>query len=116
MKPYGLIILPYWILKKRWAAPGRFAGRPGRKLLPAGRVSGFPGNAAVHGEWVASLSRSTPPLLVSQDNISLLGFLNKWLGSSGAAVIAFVVLAAVLAAGTALFIFKGAGRSRSDAR
>ena len=115
LKPYGLIILPYWILKKKWTALGAsLAVLAGSAFLPAVFL-GFPGNAAVHREWIASLSRSTPPLLVSQDNISLLCFFSKWLGSSGAAVIAFGVLLAGLAAGTAAFIAKGGGRSRSEA-
>lgn len=113
LKPYGLIILPYWILKKRWTALGAsLAVLAASYFIPAAYF-GFPGNAAVHREWIAGLSQSTPPLLTSQDNISLLGFFSKWLGPSAGALIAFGILLVVLAAGTVAFIAKGAGRKES---
>ncbi len=113
MKPYGLIILPYWILKKRWTALGAsLAVLAASYFIPAAYF-GFPGNAAVHREWIAGLSRSTPPLLTSQDNISLLGFFSKWLGPTGGALIAFGVLLVVLGSGTLVFIAKGAGQKES---
>jgi hypothetical protein len=113
MKPYGLIILPYWILKKRWTALGAsLAVLAASYFIPAAYF-GFPGNAAVHREWIAGLSRSTPPLLTSQDNISLLGFFSKWLGPTGGALIAFGILLVVLGSGTLVFVAKGAGQKES---
>jgi alpha-1,2-mannosyltransferase len=115
MKPYGLIILPYWILKKRWAAlAASLAVLAATYFVPV-IYFGLPGNSAVHREWIAGLSQSTPPLLTSQDNISLLGFLSKWLGPSGPVIPAFGVLLIVLAAGTIAYIAKAADRERSAA-
>jgi hypothetical protein len=108
-------VLPYWILKKRWTAlAASLAVLAASVLIPA-VYFGFPGNAAVHREWIAGLSRSTPPLLTSQDNISLLGFLSKWMAPSGAALPAFGALLAALGAGTVAFVAKGAGRKTSAA-
>ncbi len=115
LKPYGLIVIPYWILKKRWTALSASLTVLAASFVIPSVYFGFPGNAAVHREWIAGLSRSTPPLLTSQDNISLLGFLSKWMGPSGPALPVFGILLAALAAGTVAFIAKGAGRRRSEA-
>jgi len=94
-------------LKRRWAALGASLGVLAASLLFPAVFLGLSGNVAVHREWAASLSRSTPPLLISQDNVSLLGFLSKWLGPSGSATAVFAVLMAGLALLTVLFILRG---------
>lgn len=113
MKPYGLIVLPYLLIKKRWTAlAAALAVLAATYLLPA-VYFGFAGNAAVHREWIAALSRSTPPLLTTQDNISLLGFLSKWLGPAGPALPAFALLLVLLGALTVAFLAKGVRRERA---
>lgn len=77
LKPYALIFGPYFILKRRrrpllWG----LAVLPILALAPA-FFYGFRGNLVVHGEWIASLSRSTPTLLTTQDNVSLAAFFLK---------------------------------------
>jgi alpha-1,2-mannosyltransferase len=115
MKPYGLIILPYWILKKRWTAlAASLAVLAATYFVPV-VYFGLSGNAAVHREWIAGLSQSTPPLLTSQDNISLLGFFSKWLGPSGPVLPAFGVLLIVLGMGIVAYIAKASDRERSAA-
>ena len=73
-KPYALVFLPYFLLKRRF------------KLVAAGIVVailglfspvvfyGFKGNIIVLKEWLTSLSRSTSPLLATFDNASLHSF------------------------------------------
>jgi hypothetical protein len=73
-KPYALVFLPYFLLKRRF------------RLVAAGIVVvilglfspmvfyGFKGNIIVLREWLASLSRSTSPLLGTFDNASLHSF------------------------------------------
>lgn len=80
LKPYALIFLPYFILKKK-ARPlaAGLAGLALAFLMPA-LFYGLQGDWTVHGEWVRSLSRSTPQLLTSQDNVSLLAMFTKWTG------------------------------------
>ncbi len=99
-KPYALIFLPYFLLKKR----GRILAS-GAAVLAAGGLLpavfyGFGGNLGVHGEWIARLSDSTPGLLAVGDNASLLAFFLKWIpGLSGtSAEIAWAGAGAALAA------------------
>jgi hypothetical protein len=62
---------------------------------------------AVLGEWISSLSRSTPGLLASQDNVSLLAFLMKWMHGSPAASLVYGAGVALLAGLTLLFLRGG---------
>lgn len=76
-KPYALVLLPYFILKKKF------------KLMASGLVIavlglaspvifyGFKGNIAVFTEWQQTLSKSTGSLLDSYDNASLHAFFLK---------------------------------------
>ena len=97
-KPYALIILPYWILKKRWVTIGAGASALSAGLLVPALLYGWKGNAAVIGEWLRSLAASTPGLLRVGDNASLYAFFAKALGmkSMAAAMAAGGAVAAVL--------------------
>ena len=101
-KPYALVFLPYFLLKKKFRAlvAGITASAAGLALPVA--FYGFKGNLAVLREWPATLSKSTSGLLASFDNASLYGFLLKVFPSlprqlSGILFLAiFLVLAAVV--------------------
>jgi hypothetical protein len=113
IKPYSLVFLPYFILKKKWKALGAgLAVLAAAFLLPA-LFYGFEGNLTVHREWATTLSHSTPHLLTSQDNISLLALLSKWLGPGGAAFTAWGILATLLVLVMILLLFRGRGLSRT---
>ncbi len=112
MKPYGLIFAPYLLLKRRWTALASGAFFLAASLLLPGLFYGFSGNLIVHKEWVASLSRSTPPLLVSQDNVSLLGALSKWLGPSGTAAAVYGAVLSLLALAMLIVLWRGTRLSR----
>lgn len=76
-KPYALVFLPYFILKKRFkivlvGAAVVLAGL----VLPALNF-GLQGNWDVLREWVSTLSRSTPELMAAGDTSSLYAFLWK---------------------------------------
>ena len=112
LKPYALIFLPYFLLKKKWCAVG-----PGllfltlSLFLPA-PFYGLRGNMAVLREWTTSLSRSTPALLNSQDNVSFLAFLVK---STGNQHLSILILAAGLASlAFAVLGFIGRGRTTAS--
>jgi hypothetical protein len=114
MKPYGLIILPYLLIKRRWTAlVSAVTILAGTYFLPA-VYFGFSGNGAVHREWWTTLSRSTPPLLKSQDNISLLGFLSKWSGPAGPSILIYAIVLILLAGLMLAVILKGGGRNGSS--
>jgi len=75
-------------------------------LLPAAYY-GWQGNLIVHREWILSLSRSTPPLLASQDNVSLLGFFTKWTGQAGLSTFLYGVSLGLLAAFILILVARG---------
>jgi len=113
LKPYSLIFLPYFAIKKRAAALGGGGGVLAAAFLLPASYYGWRGNLAVHGEWASSLSRSTPPLLASQDNVSLLGLLSKWTGGSGTATVAYAVVLILLAAFVLWFVLRGLSLPRA---
>ncbi len=105
LKPHSLIFLPYFILKKKWKSLLSGLGVLFFALLITSFFYGFPGFIKVLREWAATLSRSTPGLFTSQDNMSLAALFMKWTGHrelsvvlAGAAVVllAFLVLSLVL--------------------
>ena len=105
LKPHSLIFLPYFILKKKWKALLSGLGVLAFAFLLASCFYGFSGFISVLKEWAASLSRSTPALFTSQDNVSILALFMKWTGHQSLSLIltgitvillAFLVLALIL--------------------
>jgi hypothetical protein len=101
-KPYALVFLPYFLLKKKFQTlSAGIAVSVAGLALPA-FFYGFKANFAVLREWPATLSKSTSGLLASYDNASLYGFLLKAFpafsrGLSGALFLTlFLGLAAVV--------------------
>ena len=107
LKPYALIFFPYFILKKKWQSlwPG-FLFLALSLFVPT-IFYGWSGNMVVLKEWSWSLSRSTPGLLNSQDNVSLLAFFVKWTGKQNLSVLLFAVALGSLALLVFFFIQKG---------
>ncbi len=108
LKPYALVFLPYFLIKKIWRA---FSA--GILVLLAAFLSpvifyGWSGNIQVHQEWRSSLSESSPPLFGVQDNISLVGFFTKWTGRSNLAL--WLALAGVLILALAVLSLIGKGK------
>jgi hypothetical protein len=96
-KPYALVFLPYFIMKKRFrlAAAGSVATAAGL-ALPA-LCYGWSGNGRILGEWVRTLTQSTAGLLEVGDNASLYAFLAKHGGPGALSTGLFLGLAALLA-------------------
>lgn len=93
LKPYAIILGPYFVLRKKWLslAGSLFALLVG--LTAPALFYGFKGNWLVLREWLSSLSTSTPKLFSSQDNVSLMGFLVKWTGRPGLSFILYLFIA-----------------------
>jgi hypothetical protein len=107
LKPYALIFFPYFALKKKWNSLwSGFLFLVFSLFLPA-PFYGLPGNWTVLREWIASLSRSTPALLSSQDNVSLLAFLVKSTGDQNISILIYAAALACLAVLVILFIGRG---------
>lgn len=114
LKPYTLIFLPYWILKRRMAVllSGMFV-LAAAFAAPA-LYFGFPGNIRVHEEWIRSLSRSTPSLLASQDNVSLIALFTKWTGRPAFAQAAYPAGLALIAGLILFLILRGRRLKRPE--
>lgn len=107
LKPYALIFMPYFILKKRWLVLLTGFGFLAFAFCAPSFYYGFKGNMAVHKEWILTFLRSTPALLTSQDNVSIIAFFSKWMGVQSLAVVLAGVSVASLAILILLLIRKG---------
>jgi hypothetical protein len=74
---------------------------------------GWRGNLIVLGEWRSSLSASTPSLLSSQDNVSLIGFLMKRTADRSLALLLYGVILAALAGLVLFLVTRGKTVSRA---
>jgi len=101
LKPYGMIFLPYFLVRKQWKALGAGGATILAALLLPSFFYGFGGNLDQLREWASTLSQSTPTLLRSNDNVSIAAFFMKWthrlelsglLGTVAIGALAFVVL------------------------
>jgi len=96
LKPYALIFFPYLLLKKKWRALWPGFAFLGLAFLAPSLFYGFSGNFVVLREWISTLRVSTPLLLDSQDNISLIAFFMKWTGNQKFSVAASAIVIALL--------------------
>jgi hypothetical protein len=113
LKPYALVFLPYFPLKKKWQALA-----PGflfllLALMAPSLFYGFQGNWIELKEWISTLSKSSPPLFTSQDNISLMAFLMKWTGDRKLSLILFGIVIVLLAVYFLFVVLKGRKLPRS---
>jgi len=80
IKPYSLIFLPLFLLRRSWKIIGSALLFFVLSFFMPALFYGLKGNLIVHREWLGHLEASTPPLLSSQDNISLFALFYKWFG------------------------------------
>lgn len=107
LKPYALIFFPYFIVKKKWKSLLSGIGLLIVALLAPSLFYGFQGNMQVIKEWMSTLSQSTPSLITSQDNISILAFFAKWTGSQNIALVLSGLIIALLAFLVLFLVLKG---------
>jgi len=79
-KPYALVFLPYFLLKKRFKIVASGVAVLAAGLIAPALIFSWEGNLVVLKEWAGTLSRSTPVLMAVSDNASLYAFLWKLLG------------------------------------
>jgi len=108
LKPYALIFLPYFGLKKRFRTLCAGGVVLAATFLLPSAYYGWRGNLVVHEEWIHSLGRSTPPLLASQDNISLMGFFSKWTGQAALSNLLYGTALGLLALYVLILMVRGA--------
>ncbi|HEA65045.1 MAG TPA: DUF2029 domain-containing protein [Candidatus Aminicenantes bacterium] len=76
-KPYGLVFLPYFILKKRFKPIASGFGTVIIGLILPVIFYGLRGNIVILKEWQKTLSQSTPGLIDQYDNASIFAFFLK---------------------------------------
>ncbi len=114
LKPYAIIFFPYFIVKKKWRVLlGGFVVVFFAFLAPS-IYYGFDGNLTVHREWYSTLSHSTPALLATPDNTSLVGFFMKWAGDQTLSLILAGTAAGLLGLLVLFLIFRGGKLTRPE--
>jgi hypothetical protein len=100
-----MIFLPYFIVKGHWKSLLVGLIVIGAALLVPTIFYGLDGNIQLLRDWASTLTQSTPSLFASADNVSIIGFLTKWMGEQpltwwmylfAVAALAALVLAAVV--------------------
>ncbi|MFC2159070.1 glycosyltransferase family 87 protein, partial [Acidobacteriota bacterium] len=109
LKPYAVIFLPYFIVKRKWRALLSGLGVIGTGLLMPSLFYGIKGNFLVLKEWALTLSQSTPGLYTSQDNVSFIALFSKWTGREGLSMGLAAALIALLAVFFLWLIWRGKG-------
>jgi alpha-1,2-mannosyltransferase len=112
LKPYAVIFLPYFILKRHFRAAAVGICVVILSLAVPAIFYGVQGDIAVVTEWASSLAQSTPHLFTTQDNVSLLAFVSKWLKNQSLALIVFASAVAILALFTLRLILAGKTTTR----
>lgn len=85
VKPYGLMFLPYLVVRRRPQAVMGFLIILALAVAIPALWYGFPGTVDLLRGWWSTVSSSTEPNLTNQDNISIPGMYAKWLGASAGA-------------------------------
>ena len=104
IKPYAVIFLPWLLVRRDGAALTAAAlGLLAALALPIATY-GVEGTLALHGDWWRTVTTSTAPNLLNQDNVSIAAMFAKWLGPGPAAARTAVVLSGLLLLFAALVV------------
>jgi glycosyl transferase family 87 len=80
VKPYALILLPWLIITERWRAPAAAVAVVATGLWFPSMVYGWNGNLDLLRAWLRTVTDSTAPNLLGNDNVSIAAMWAKWLG------------------------------------
>ena len=96
VKPYAAIFLPWLAAQRRGRATfAAVAGLAAALALPLTRY-GLDRTIALHREWWQTVTGSTAPNLLNQDNVSIAAMFAKWLGPGSVASWLSIALAALI--------------------
>lgn len=112
LKPYAFIFLPYFVIKKKWLSLVTGFGLLLLAFLAPSLFYGLEGNIIVHQEWYSTLSKSTPNLLQTQDNVSLVAFFSKWTDNPDLSLVLTGVVIGFLSCLLLFLIHRGKGLQR----
>lgn len=80
VKPYALILMPWLLVTKGWRPMAMAAGIVTAGLLLPAVVYGWSGNLDLLRGWLSTVTDSTMPNLLGNDNVSIASMWAKWLG------------------------------------
>ena len=109
MKPYAAIFLPYFVYKKKWRTLLCGLVFLGGAILSPAIFYGIEGNFIVLKEWYSTLSKTTPGLLTTADNVSIIALFAKWTGNPNQSLLLSIGIISVLALLFLILILKGRG-------
>jgi hypothetical protein len=112
-KPYALVFFPYFAFRKKWPALATGLAVLGLATFAPALFYGWKGNWVVLGEWRSSLAASTPSLISSQDNVSLIGFIMKRTQDQSLSLTIYGITLAVLIGLVLLLLNRGTRIPRS---
>jgi hypothetical protein len=96
VKPYALILMPWLHVTKGWRAVATAASVVAAGLLLPVAVYGWTGNQDLLRGWLRTVTDSTTPNLLGNDNVSIAAMWAKWLGpGSLATVLTLVTLVSI---------------------
>lgn len=113
LKPYALVFFPYFALRKKWTALALGLAVLSLAIFAPALSYGWKGNLIVLGEWRSSLAASTPSLLSSQDNVSLIGFLMKRTHDQSVSLVVYGIILAALGGLMLFLLHRGSRLSQS---
>ena len=97
VKPYALILVPWLLVTQAWPAAAMTALVVVAGLLMPAAVYGWGGNVELLQGWLRTVSDSTLPNLLNNDNVSIASMWAKWLGpGSTASTLAWLTVGATV--------------------
>ena len=97
IKPYALILVPWLLVTQGWPAAVMAAGVLALGLLLPAVMYGWSGNLDLLRGWLHTVTDSTLPNLLGNDNVSIAAMWAKWLGAgSVASTLAWLTVAGTL--------------------
>ena len=105
IKPYGVLLLPGLAVRRQRGTAVAAAIGVGLLLLLPVPLYGVAGTIDLHWSWWQTVTATTPPNLLTPDNISIASMYGKWLGVSTLAVtLATATSLALLGAAAIVFL------------
>src|SRR5262249_32280978 len=97
VKPYALILFPWLLVIGRWRAVAVATAVVAAGLVFPAVVYGWDGNLDLLRAWLRTVTESTAPNLLGNDNVSIAAMWAKWLGPGPrAATLAWLTVLAVM--------------------
>jgi alpha-1,2-mannosyltransferase len=115
IKPYAVLFVPYLLLTGRWRAAIASAAATALVLLLPVAVYGAAGTLDLMGDWWATATETSVPLLTNADSISVYAMYAKWIGWGRPAAVLSATTIALLAGGFLVVLVRRGGVRNAEA-